>query len=170
MSDSLEKLKTDLMFLARRHKIIEDAVIRLEDLVKQQGFEIKLLDGFTNIQLNQLKEITRFLFRLIIHLAKNGEIRTFFDERKTKPLEIVVAFDGDEAGKIAANRFIVKQLVGDPRKYKIATNLKRDLNKALEEIEGLRTHYTETALPTLNKLTSFLDKKRKKPIYTKYDS
>lgn len=143
----------DIIYLAKRQRIIEDGMHQLR-------LELELFDDLTDIALDKIKETDKLLFRFIIHLAKNGEIRTLLDSllnEGKKPLEIVVAFDGDEAGKIARNRFVVGQLTGDPKKYKISANLQSNLNKALEEMEGMRIHYTET----LSRVSSLFDKKKK---------
>ncbi len=140
-------------------------VALLEDRVKQLELELKASEGLTDLALDKAETIDRLLFRFIIHLAKNGEIRTLLQalNEKRKPPAIAVAFDGDESGQIARNRFVVDQLTGDPKKYKIGANLQSELNKALEEMEGMRIHYTET----LSRVNSLSDKKKKG--FGKYD-
>lgn len=151
----METEELDIKFMKATNRSIKALTKRL----KSAEQEIELLDGIGDLMYNRLNEADKMLFGFIVHLAKNGELRSLFEtltnKQKKKPLEVVVAFDGDEAGEIALNRFMIDQLCGEPKKFKISANLESKVNKGLEEMErtwkGFIKKYYEDGHPHSDK-------------------
>ena len=141
----------DLRFMMATNR----SIIALAERIKEAEIEIKFLDGFTDLVLSKQKNTDKVLFRFIIHLAKNGEIRTLIealsDTQKAKPFTIAVAFDGDEAGQIAQNRFAVEQLCGNPKKFQIGANLAEGIRHINEDLQEHFQYHTDKKTYKYNK-------------------
>jgi len=148
--------ETDIGFMRATLFSIE----KLHERIKSLEAEIKVIDNLNDMALSKLEDADKMLFTFIVHLAKNGEIRTLLvdtlaNNNKEKPLTTVIAFDGDEAGQLALNRFAADHLCGDPKKFKIGANFDAKLTELDNCIKGFIKKYYEDKSHTDKKTNKY---------------
>lgn len=146
----------DILSPKERHKT-DMAIL---DLYEDLSTEVEFLSAYQDLMLDRWERAMKAVIAMIIDLSKHGEITKIprLEHQKEK-LQIIVAFDGDEGGRNALDKFVLEQLNAPPKKRIPIQRFQDELDKLRIEFEGLLTNYTNYTLPLLEEIEALRRKK-----------